>query len=308
MSSLIKAGLNRYINSVMFWISFIAVGFIAKLTREETELLGFNESRIYTVFIIYAVLLAWSIGREYEEGIFRNKLVAGHTKTKIFFSEMILGNIICGILFFLFAIVFVSKYWFVIKLIPVMASVKVCVNFMLINITAVSIIVTISMLLSHRGISIIMNIVFILGSAMCIYEVADILSQPKYTTVYEIEYYEVVDEIGIVHTEERIVEGSEREVFNPSYVDGVKRAAYQFVYNAMPAGQINENLYYLMMYWDYHMYNYYYLPAIANGEYDNNYISKEDDSKLNVNILFSIGMITSLNLIGFATFKKVEFK
>lgn len=309
MSKLIKAGLRRYFTSVLFWVASIAVFLLARFAREELLAYGsMDTTRILFVFFIYVILFGWNIGREYEEGIFKNKIIAGHSKAKIFFSEMILAYIVSSIMFLIFAVVFLVKFMYVAELMEVNVSIRICISFFLINLSMVSFIVTISMLLSHRGLSIMMNIIVVLGFVICVTVVGSILSEEKYVRIAEYKTIEEIDEYGNVDIYRQEIEGSEKMVYNIDYVGGMKRKAYEFVYNTMPAGQVVENFAFLSNYMDYRYYNYIVLPMMARGEYKIEEISKKDNYSLNVNIAFSIGVMCFLNLLGSSVFRKVELK
>ena len=87
MQNLLCAGIRRYIRNIVFWLAIIATSVAATLCAVDTRKHYFDDFYCVIVFISLAVVISWLVGRENDEGIFRNKTVAGYTKGQIFISE-----------------------------------------------------------------------------------------------------------------------------------------------------------------------------------------------------------------------------
>ena len=101
MMKLLRADFRRYFKSKLFWIS-LAISAVLGLASGKRVYDAAMVDDIYVVFgfIVFAVLIALTVGREFSDGGFRNKITSGHTKGKIFLSEYIAAICICLILFF----------------------------------------------------------------------------------------------------------------------------------------------------------------------------------------------------------------
>ena len=91
MAKLLRAGIRRYLHSIIFWLAFIATAAIACICATEAKKYGVEDIYAVIGFLINAILIVMSVGREYSDGGFRNKVINGHTKGNIFISELILG-------------------------------------------------------------------------------------------------------------------------------------------------------------------------------------------------------------------------
>ena len=76
MNKLLRAGIRRYLTSKVYWSVVVATLFFGWLTSSESELSSMDSSSVIIEFALFAILASWNIGREYEEGIFRNKIIA----------------------------------------------------------------------------------------------------------------------------------------------------------------------------------------------------------------------------------------
>ncbi len=292
MSKLLRAGIRRYLMDVTFWMCMISTILIAKLTAEQTPTLGFDEMYIYLMFGLFIVLISWNIGKEHEEGTFRNKIIAGHSKVKIFISEMLLAWMAILVLFVTYSLVYMQGTKYILDIMPTEIMVKLYIGFMLANIAMVSLIVTITTLLSSRGMSAIINIVFLVGVLIAIQEVEPIIQSVEYEIVAEGEFIDFTYTDGTVGRKYVIKEGTEKKIYNPDYVGGWPRLGYELFYNSMPACQMHEYIVFSSEYWD-----------------GNDVQVREEDYKMmDTNIYFAIGVAIFMTGLGCFVFKRVDMK
>ena len=95
MFKLLHAGFHRYFKNLMFWIGLAATficGLICSIFSRELYL---EDVYILAEIVIIAVVISWIVGREFDDGIIKNKIIFGHKKIIIFLSEIILGVMVC---------------------------------------------------------------------------------------------------------------------------------------------------------------------------------------------------------------------
>ncbi|MCI8388920.1 MAG: ABC transporter permease subunit [Clostridiales bacterium] len=228
MNKLIHAGFKRLFINKLFWLSCAAMFAIGTCITAFIQ----NVESIDRIFFIYtlpaglliAAVASMFIGTDYSDGTLRNKLIVGHKRSDIYFSNLILtfaaGIIIC------------AAY-----IVPVLAigliriggfSIETKVVLGLFGITVALIAAfaainnMISMLSKNKAttviICLILFIVLLLAAMFCNAK----LDEPEFET-------------GIVMTANGI-EFSD-PVPNPRYLSGVKRDICQFIYDFNPAGQ-----------------------------------------------------------------------
>ncbi len=309
MNKLLRAGIRRYLTSKVYWSVVVATLFFGWLTSSESELSSMDSSSVIIEFALFAILASWNIGREYEEGIFRNKIIAGHTKAKIFISELILAIGACMSLFVMFTILFAVGNTYVFKIMPTDAMIKSYILMILINIAMVTIFVTISSIMSHRALSITFSLILLFAMYWSTLEIGQKLIEEKYIYVCENEWVVEYDQYGMVSNEySQIIPGTEKKVYNRDYVGGWKRKWYQFIYHAFPTGALIDNMNVYFDYLGYQNYVYNYKLRVEAGTYVKEPIYKEYDDKMNKNIIYNLGVIIFMTASGCILFSKTDFK
>lgn len=81
MIKLLRSEARRYFKNVLFWLGIAAL-LICGLYFGTLENLDVTYHLV--VPIVMAVLISLIVGREYSDGGFRNKIISGHSKGKIF--------------------------------------------------------------------------------------------------------------------------------------------------------------------------------------------------------------------------------
>ena len=250
MSRLLHSGVRRYARSVLFWLAVVATVGLAlysgMLARQHCD-------GMYMVieYVIYAILLSWLIGREYDEGIFRNKVIAGHTKSAIFVSEWILGVGACTILFLIYFTIFTACNGYIFSRFPAIVLVEIFVGFLLINIVVATIFVVLSSLISRRVIVGVVNIVLLYMLMWVGYTIENVIEAPEYYEVSDMQEELLYNENGESYWVTTSIPGTERQEKNQTYVGGVFREVLQRIYPAVPLGQLEEYMYIMNLYLGY---------------------------------------------------------
>ncbi len=235
MLKLLRADFTRILHSLYFKIcmgimlvyfvtdAILTVNRYGKINTDAgfrlPEYMVFNN--VMTIIMFYAVLFALFIGEDYKNGTLRNKIIAGHSRMSIYFSNLIVSSVISVIGFFIYSAatlaitvpLFGTDYFncekFIAKLIMVTVG--------LIAFSAIY--NAIGMLITNVTLTAIITISITLFSVIFSSLVTTSLSatEHKIFTQYTPD--------GIIVTE---------KVNNPNYVYGFRRQIYKFADKALP--------------------------------------------------------------------------
>ena len=284
MTKLLRACIRRYTHSIIFWIAVVLTLGLGISIAHSARTTYYDDAMVLGQMLVHAIMISWIVGKEFKEGIFKNKTIVGHSKGSIFLSELISG---VGIAFVLY----------------------------LLNMGLAAVFVTISCLFSQQAIIAIANIFLVLSMWIGCQRLYGELSQPQYIEQYETINTEWIDENGNIRYREEKVEGSEYLVDNPTYVGGTKRVIYEAIYNLSPYGHIIDFVYFNM---DWHGY-YYFVNELApelgmTGEelwdqvIGDNEITEETVDNFDSNLLYSCILLILAISIGYIGFRKKELK
>ena len=313
MTKLLRACVRRYTHNTIFWIAAVITIGLGISIAHSTRMTYYDDALVIAQMLIHAVMISWVVGKEFKEGIFRNKVIVGHSKGSIFLSELICGVGIAFVLYFLCAVIFVAFNFYEVPLLPASLIVKIFVDYVLLNMCLAAIFVTISCLFSQQAIIAIVNIVLVLLITTGSQRLYAQLSQPQYLERYETVNSEWIDENGNIRYKEVKVDGSEYLVDNPTYVGGVKRDIYDTVYKLSPYGHIIEFVYFNM---DWHGYEY-FMNNPANGMtgeetweliVGDNEITDATIETFSIHLVYSAILLIATSAVGYIGFRKKEFK
>lgn len=308
MSNLLRAGIRRYTHNIVFWLALVATTVAAIIGSYNARQFYFDDFYCVIVFMSLAVVISWLVGRENDEGIFRNKTVAGYTKGQIYISELILGVGTCIVMFLLFAGIFTAFNSYVFTKASLMSCLGIFVDSLLVNVLFAVVLITVSCLISKRAIVAIVNIILVLALIFATYGVGGIVDQEEYFTEWEYEETVVTDEFG-THVSSMPIEGSEHQVKNPRYIDGPVRALAETIYNILPYGHITEYTYLTN---DWFGYEYYDLFPEENLTWETSNkdltLSKDTKSEIVVNIVWSLAVNIAVCALGYVCFRKKELR
>ena len=223
MSKLLYANFSRMMKSKLFFIGmgfmFFAGSFLC--FQQYRQLVGYHaqvklDSTFfeYTLMIgvISAIFCSLFVGVEYNDGTMRNKIIAGHKRTEIYFSNLIV-NIVASFLMcvsYMFANVIVGIPMIGTLTISTTKALLIVVGSLITVVALCSIFTMISLLVSNKAIAPVICILFVFLSIAFLNEVQGILDNPKI-------WYD-----GTVNT---------------AYVGGREREQLEFIYNVLPTGQ-----------------------------------------------------------------------
>lgn len=313
MTKLLRACIRRYTHNTIFWIAAVLTIGLGISIAHSTRMTYYDDALVIAQMLIHAVMISWVVGKEFKEGIFRNKVIVGHSKGSIYISELICGVGIAFVLYFLCAVIFVAFNFYEVPLLPASLIVKIFVDYVLLNMCLAAIFVTISCLFSQQAIIAIVNIALVLVMTTASQRLYAQLSQPQYLERYETINSEWIDENGNIRYKEVKVEGSEYYVDNPTYVGGVKRDIYDTVYKLSPYGHIIEFVYFNM---DWHGYEYFLNNPVdgMTGEetweliIGDNEITDETIETFSSHLMYSAILLIATSAVGYIGFRKKEFK
>ncbi len=315
MTKLLRASVRRYTHNVIFWIATILTLGIAVIVSFSARNTFYDDAMVIAQMVIHAIMISWVVGKEFKEGIFRNKAIVGHSKGNIFLAELISGVGIAFVLYLLYAIIFVVVNFYEVPLLPASLIVTIFIDYVLLNMCLAAIFVTVSCLLSHQATIAIVNLIFVLLMVVGSQRFYGELSQPQYYEHYETINSEWIDENGNIRYKEVKVEGSEYLVENPTYIGGAKRNIYETIYKLSPYGHIIEFVYFNM---DWHGYDYVTnefaeeLGMTGDEAWEmiigDNVITDETIEKFDTNLIYSCVLLVLVSSIGYIGFRRKELK
>lgn len=318
MSKLLHSGIRRYLRSYVFLIAVIATVALGLFASYSTRYCQFDDMYIMIEFLIFAVVVSWLIGREVDEGVIRNKIIAGHTKGSIFLSELILATCACVILFLIYAALFALFNGYVFEVLSAGYIVKIFVGFLLLNISMSTIMVVVTCLVPRRAVSGIVNLLLVFAIAYVAYEIDGVLSQPEYITVYDINRNIYIDEPEN-ESDMWSEEPNKGLEANPQYLDGTPRKVCEVLKSILPFGQVLNYMDFLNYYLGYVYYDYYtgeYIKKLPEGlteemiEFKPQWADSYENGKNNMiaNSIYSVVVILMVSGLGYFIFRKKELK
>ena len=108
MIRLLKAGLFRLKKEVLFWLFiFLTIGLAGYTLLRYSLVENVNLDKVINEFIMYiglfiAIFVSIFVGKEYSQGIIRNKIIVGHSRISIFLANLIISiiaSILCEIVY-----------------------------------------------------------------------------------------------------------------------------------------------------------------------------------------------------------------
>lgn len=223
MNKLLYANFKRLWKNKLFWIGMIFMflaGLALVLKQYEQHINYGHNVKLESTFFTYAIMIGvvsavfctLFTGVEYSDGTMRNKIIAGHKRTDIYFSSLIV-NVSASLLFCCSYIL--SNIILGISLIGFKKTgpetILILLAGSIITVIALcSIFTMVSLLVHNKALAPVISIVGIFLLIAFTNEVQRILDEPK--TWYD---------------------GTP----NLAYVEGAERERLEFIYNALPAGQ-----------------------------------------------------------------------
>ncbi len=104
MNKLISAGFTRLWKDKIFWLIFIFMFMFGALVSVKTGVNAPLEGILFafavTISIPTAVFCGMFVGTEYSNGTIRNKIIVGHSRCAVYFSNLIVNIVACILIAF----------------------------------------------------------------------------------------------------------------------------------------------------------------------------------------------------------------
>lgn len=180
---------------------------------------------MYISVIVAAFVSLW-IGTEYSDGTFRNKIMVGHTRRELYFSNLIVCNVGALIIHIAYMLVIAGMACLLLK--PFETPISVLCIMSLVSVLSLialtSIFVLIAMLIHTKAIGAVVSLLVAMLLIIASMTICNMLDAPEY-----IDSLEMTINGELVQTEPQP---------NPRYLDGIKREIYQHTLNLIPTGQM----------------------------------------------------------------------
>lgn len=276
MINLIRGELYRYRHKKFFWITlgasllsgivfgFSVTGFGAGSSYDRGF---FDDMFLIPAAVVLCIFISLTIGREYSDGVIRNKLIQGKSRLQIYGAKLSVSIGVSLVLSMLFLIGF--SLIALKQILPYLSSeilLRAGLAFLLMNGVWATLFTMISISIPHKEISSILNIALIFVIVFGCYQIRHILGQPEFIDSYFCESVQMTpDEVSQikdgtfvgsysystddngVRTYYKEVEVSHDQVPNPHYVSGGLRTAIELIDNTLPHGQIDQYTAYLQI-------------------------------------------------------------
>lgn len=238
MNRLLSADFAKLKKNKFFWICMIGMFlfgvFMAVMHYIAMQEYGENKPQITSILFSYALVVVFLIpafvslfvGTEYSDGTIRNKMIIGHTRSRIYLSNLIVCSI-AGLVFctcYLIGVFAVALPLYTIDtdILKGIMILILCSFVMSIAFTALCVLT--AMLCQNKALTAVVNIL-----AACFLLVMSIYIMNKLSEPEVYPGYSVITDSGEVE-----VLGNEP---NPDYLRGTEREIYQFFNDFIPTGQ-----------------------------------------------------------------------
>lgn len=280
MYKLLNAGFYRLRNNKIFWgILVITLGIAGvflynNLDASTNAIDNLLLDHIGIIGIFISIFTTLFVGLEYANGTIRNKIVVGHSRIKIYLSNLII-SITVGIIIELVYMLVVA-----IVGIPVLGGLQIpfpqfiliLLNIVMIIVTYSSIFCCITLLCQDITMSTVIGIIIVLA----MFVIEGMLSLTANAEQYR--YQITRDEQGIV-TKEIIG-------INQNYPGDTKKKIAQIILYIIPTGQAN----------------------LLERKVSNNIMFNEEITDTYILLVYSLGAAIVINIIGIYYFNKKELK
>ena len=191
MYKLLRAGFFRLKRENIFWLFIILTIVIAGLTVFKYYSNGTQVilDKVMNEFIMYigllvAIFVSLFVGKEYSEGIIRNKIIVGHSRISIYLSKLIIvivASILCELIYIIITLLVGLKLFGKLQM-PLSQIVMVMLNTFLIIVVYCSIYNLISFICSEAAVSIVICVFSFIAMFIAEGALGYIVNSPQYIT------------------------------------------------------------------------------------------------------------------------------
>lgn len=293
MSKLIRGGIFRTIHSSVFKICLCCTVLLAILFAYGIyHSIRLDDFVLLAEFIVLALLISLAVGNE-TAGRIRNKLITGHTRTSIFFSELILAYLEMLIFFLIFFLVSLVINLRLLEHTPLSLALKYAFGFFCAGMSIATIIVSVTCLFSKQVVTSITGILLVFALYFSSIAVAGSLSQKEF----------FVNTLPAENGELIVIEEK-----NPRYVEEPLRSILINYQKMNPLGQSSEydSIIKPFLYdnerWEQAR------RSVPDSNYLNRELSEDDETFLAETPLQLLLPMPIFILLGWLIFRKKEFK
>ena len=240
MSKLLHAEFSRLIKNRIFWLGLLIMTGVPlygvgvryydyaiahEPTWETADGLWFVGGMYLAV--VLSVLVSLFIGTEFSDGTIRNKLIVGHIRSAIYFSNLLLCTAVSLLYHTVYIAVLFGSGSLLLKTWETpMKDLAVMTALSLVTVIALSAVFTMLAMLIHNrsigGVTAMLVAMAMLIGAMTVYAR---LNEPEF-----------IEDTFQMSVDGEIVPGD--PIPNPQFLTGVKRDVYQHILNLIPTGQM----------------------------------------------------------------------
>ena len=295
MIKLLRAGFFRYFHSTVFKIcSLLTIVFSILFSYSTYSDSNLNEIWFMFGTLMIAVLITFTIGNEASSHI-KNKIVAGYTKTQIYFSEIILANIFALIFFIVFFISFIVGNLYILGHTPILLSVQTILGFVSMVLLLASVFASLSCIISSKTAPSIVCLILVIVLTITNSMVVNLLKEEEFFKVGSTESGK----------------WEQWEEKNPRYIDEPLRSVLIFYRDINPYGQRAEYESILIPFlyddesWEQAKEA---TEHTIGNEFLRREISEEEQKYLNKAPVIMISPLPVFIILGWLIFRKKEFK
>lgn len=238
MSRLLSADFAKLQKNKFFWlciIGMIGFGLFMKIMEYITMQQYSNEApSLNSMLFVYSMVIGFLtaafvslfVGTEYSDGTIRNKLIIGHSRVSIYFSNLITCSVACLLmcLAYLLPALAAGIPLCGVETADFRSLVGMAVCSFIMSLAFTSLCTLVGMICQNKAMTAVITIL-----SVCLLFVASVYISAK---LNEPETY---PEISALSEEGTVI--STREVPNPGYVRGTQRQVYEFLNDFLPTGQ-----------------------------------------------------------------------
>ena len=236
MTNLLKANFYKMKKNKFIWIASILSVIVATyyirdnynvyhdfLSIVNINSLMFNYLPVY--IIVSSILISTLLGFDYSNGSIKNKIIVGHSRLKIYISNLISTYLIILTIYLIYVLIICLSGIFLFK--NLTFNFEFLLNIiilLLIILSYTSISVFITMTINNDIVSPVLNVLNSFILIIISFILLSVLSEPKYLHSDNGIY---INDAGIevIDTE------------NPMYIKGSKRTIYEIIVNILPTGE-----------------------------------------------------------------------
>lgn len=236
MTNLLKANFYKMKKNKFIWIAsilsvIVAIYYIRDnynvyhdfLSYVDINSLMFNYLPVY--IIVSSILISTLLGFDYSNGSIKNKIVVGHSRFKIYISNLISTYLIILTIYLIYVLIICLSGIFLFKNLTFNFEFLLNIIILLLIILSYSSIsVFITMTINNDIVSPVLNVLNSFILIIISFILLSVLSEPKYLHSDNGIY---INDAGIevIDTE------------NPMYIKGSKRTIYEIIVNILPTGE-----------------------------------------------------------------------